>query len=201
MPRDYKPASRRRRRSARSKASPRWWWLLGGLIAGFLGGYTVYFIGTRATPDEPAQVAQTAQKPAAPAPKAAPPKAAAAEDKDAREKARFDFYTLLPEMEVRISKDALDAARGDNTRRPESSGPYILQIGSFRSHGEADNLKARLALIGVQASIQTVIINDDDTWYRVRVGPYKNLKDLQQARTSLQRNNIEYMLLSLGHDG
>ncbi|MCC6302047.1 MAG: SPOR domain-containing protein [Gammaproteobacteria bacterium] len=195
MPRDYKPAARRRRRNARSKASPRWWWLLGGLIAGFLGGYTVYFIGTQAAPEEPAQVAQ---KPAAPAPKTAPSKPAVTEDKDAREKARFDFYTLLPEMEVKISKDALDAARGGNPRKAESAGPYVLQVGSFRSYGEADNLKARLALIGVQASIQTVIISDDDTWYRVRVGPYKGLKDLEQARTNLQRNNIEYMLLQLG---
>ncbi|MCC6208968.1 MAG: SPOR domain-containing protein, partial [Gammaproteobacteria bacterium] len=66
---------------------------------------------------------------------------------------------------------------------------------------EADNLKARLALLGVQASIQTVIISDDNTWYRVRVGPYKNLKDLEQARTALQRNDVEYMLLGLGRDG
>ncbi|MBK9131852.1 MAG: SPOR domain-containing protein [Gammaproteobacteria bacterium] len=198
MPRDYKPAARRRRRSARSKSSPRWSWLLGGLIAGILASYAVYLTATRNVADK---AEQAAQKPAAPAPKTAPPKTAATDDKEAREKARFDFYTLLPEMEVKIGKDTLDAARGGNSRKPESNGPYVLQVGSFRSYGEADNLKARLALIGVQASIQTVIISDDNTWYRVRVGPYKNLKDLEQARTALQRNDVEYMLLGLGREG
>jgi len=198
MPRDYKPAARRRRRSARSKSSPRWSWLLGGLIAGILASYAVYLTATRNVADK---AEQAAQKPAAPAPKTAPPKTAAMDDKEAREKARFDFYTLLPEMEVKIGKDTLDAARGGNSRKPESNGPFVLQVGSFRSYGEADNLKARLALIGVQASIQTVIISDDNTWYRVRVGPYKNLKDLEQARTALQRNDVEYMLLGLGREG
>lgn len=198
MPRDYKPAARRRRRSARSKSSPRWSWLLGGLIAGILASYAVYLTATRNVADK---AEQAAQKPAAPAPKTAPPKTAATDDKEAREKARFDFYTLLPEMEVKIGKDTLDAARGGNSRKPESNGPFVLQVGSFRSYGEADNLKARLALIGVQASIQTVIISDDNTWYRVRVGPYKNLKDLEQARTALQRNDVEYMLLGLGREG
>lgn len=198
MPRDYKPAARKRRRSARTKSSPRWSWLFGGLIAGILVSYAVYLTATRTVMDKPEQAAQ---KPAAPAPKTAPPKTAATEDKDAREKARFDFYTLLPEMEVKIGKDTLDAARGGNSRKPESNGPFVLQVGSFRSYGEADNLKARLALIGVQASIQTVIISDDNTWYRVRIGPYKNLKDLEQARTALQRNDVEYMLLGLGREG
>lgn len=198
MPRDYKPAARRRRRSARSKSSPRWSWLLGGLIAGILASYAVYLTATRNVADK---AEQAAQKPAAPAPKTAPPKTAATDDKEAREKARFDFYTLLPEMEVKIGKDTLDAARGGNSRKPESNGPFVLQVGSFRSYGEADNLKARLALFGVQASIQTVIISDDNTWYRVRVGPYKNLKDLEQARTALQRNDVEYMLLGLGREG
>jgi len=195
MPREYKPAARRRRRSTRSRSSPRWSWLLGGLIAGILASYAVYLMATRTTADEPGQAAQ---KPAAPAPKSAPAKTPAAEDKDAREKARFDFYTLLPEMEVKIGKDTLDAARGGHSRKPESNGPLVLQVGSFRSYGEADNLKARLALIGVQATIQTVIISDDNTWYRVRVGPYKNLKDLEQARTALQRNDIDFMLLQIG---
>ncbi|MCC6208136.1 MAG: hypothetical protein IT488_08285, partial [Gammaproteobacteria bacterium] len=141
MPRDYKPSARKRRRNSRSKSSPRWSWLLGGLIAGILASYAVYLMATRTAGEKPDQVAH---KTTAPAPKATPAKSAAANDLDAKEKekARFDFYTLLPEMEVKISKDTLEAARGGNSRKTGSGGPYILQIGSFRSYGEADNLKA-----------------------------------------------------------
>jgi cell division protein FtsN len=190
MPRDYKHSSRKRRAS-RARAPTRWPWLFGGLAAGFLAGYAVYFLSTR--PDGTKAAPELAQKSAASAPK---PAAKAAEEKDAKEKARFDFYKMLPEMEVKIPKDAPVAARAD-ARKPEMDGPYILQVGSFSSYGEADNLKARLALIGVEASIQTVIISNDSTWYRVRVGPYKKLRDLQQARATLQRNNIDFMLLAL----
>lgn len=188
MPRDYKHSTKKRRAS-RARSAKRWPWLFGGLAAGFLIGYGVYFFTTHVGTKTGQEVAQKTL--------AAPAAAKPAEEKDAKEKSRFDFYTLLPEMEVKITNDALDAARG-NARKPQHDGPYILQVGSFRSYGEADNLKAQLALIGVVASIQTVIISDDDTWYRVRVGPYKNLKDLQQARTSLERNNIKFMLLQIG---
>ncbi|MGE0370902.1 MAG: SPOR domain-containing protein, partial [Gammaproteobacteria bacterium] len=158
MPRDYKPSARKRRQSSRAKPSSRWPWLFGGLAAGVLVSYAAYFLTMRAVPDTPKQAAQ---KPASkPAPQAAKPPE---EGIGAREKSRFDFYTLLPEMEVKITNDALNAARGGSSPKPEHKGPYILQVGSFRSYGEADNLKARLALIGVEASIQTVIISDDDT--------------------------------------
>lgn len=194
MPRDYKHPSKRKRRSSRGKSARRWPWLFGGLAAGFLAGYAVYFTSTHGE----GKTATGAQKPAAAA-KAAPAPAAtrAAEDKDGKEKSRFDFYKLLPEMEVKITNEALDAARG-GPRKAEHDGLYILQVGSFRSLAEADKHKAQLALIGVESSIQTVIISNDTTWYRVQVGPYKNLKDLQQARTALQRNHIDFMLLQLG---
>lgn len=198
MPRDYKQPARRKRRSSRRSAR-RWPWLFSGLAAGFLAGFVVYAVSTGGAAKKAAPAEQKTA--AAPAPKAAPPKAEQRKENkdskdDAGEKSRFDFYTLLPEMEVKISNDASTAARG--TAKKGTEGPYLLQVGSFRSHAEADGLKARLALIGVEASIQPVIISADNTWYRVRVGPYKNLQDLQQARTSLQRNNIPFMLLQLG---
>ncbi len=190
MPRDYKQPSRKRRAS-RTRAPKRWPWLIGGLAAGFLAGYAVYFLSTR--PDTAKAAPELAQKPAASAPK---PATKAVEEKESKEKDRFEFYRMLPEMEVKVPHDAPASARAD-ARKPETDGPYILQVGSFSSYGEADNLKARLALIGVEASIQTVIISDDTTWYRVRVGPYKALRDAQQTRATLQRNNIEFMLLAL----
>ena len=191
MPRDYKHPPRKRRAS-RPRSPRRWPWLFGGLAGGFLAGYAVYFFTTHASG---AATPAPAPKPATSAPKAAAP-ARPAEEADAGETTRFDFYRMLPEMEVKIPKDALDTPRS-GTQKAGRDGLYILQIGSFRSLAEADRLKAQLAFLGVESSIQSVIISNDSTWYRVQVGPYKNLKDLQQARTTLQRNNIDFMLLRL----
>lgn len=191
MPRDYKHPSRKQRVS-RTRAPRRWPWLFGGLAIGFLAGYAAYFVSTHGGPEKAAQVAQ---RPAAPAPKTAT-KAKPEADKNSGEN-RFKFYDMLPEMEVKIPKEALDAPARDGAQKPERDGLYILQVGSFRSMAEADRLKAQLAFMGVESSIQSVIISNDSTWYRVQVGP-KQLRELQQARAALERNNVGFMLLKLG---
>ena len=75
-----------------------------------------------------------------------------------------------------------------------AQGPYILQAGSFQRLEEADSLKASLALLGVEANIQTVTV-DRNTWHRVRVGPYDNLAKLKRVRGRLTRNQIDTVTL------
>lgn len=173
-------------------------WLGGGLAGGLILGSVGYYLGAQSqradvTPPPVAAVAPASQpavpKPAPTASKPAPPAAA--------QTPRFDFYTLLPEMEVEISDEKLNEAL-QALPRTADQGPYVLQLGSFRRHEEADGLKARLALIGIEASVQKVIIREDDVWYRVRIGPYDSLRDVSQLRNRLNRNNISHVLIRLG---
>src|SRR5690606_4557826 len=131
-------------------------WLGGGLAGGLVLGYAGYYLGAQvhsrdATTPAVAAVAPAAQpavpKPAPVAPKPAAPPA------PAQAPPRFDCYTLLPEMEVEIGDDKLNEAM-QALPRSADQGPYLLQLGSFRRHDEADGLKARLALIGIEASVQ-----------------------------------------------
>jgi len=136
-----------------------------------------------------------------------------------RPKPHFEFYTILPDMEVQVPDQELDAAASRETKKAssaaESAGPtkggqkaqagtaneagstYVLQVGSFRHMQEADRLKASLALIGLQAGIQSVSGGNDDTWYRVRLGPYSDLKKLNAARDRLRENGMEAMVLKI----
>lgn len=115
---------------------------------------------------------------------------------------RFDFYTILPELEVFIPEPEID--KTGRTPRPsagtmpaESKGTqYLLQAGSFRSSEDADRLKASLALLGVQSSIQSVSINND-TWHRVRIGPFSDTGRLQQTLAVLKQNKIHAMTMEL----
>jgi cell division protein FtsN len=107
-------------------------------------------------------------------------------------KPKFDFYTILPEMEVIVPDSRNKAGQSAPIDKP---GTYILQVGSFRSFGEADNLKAQLALLGVESKIETVTVNNTDTWHRVRVGPTQDLRELNKIRTRLLNNNISAILL------
>lgn len=69
-------------------------------------------------------------------------------------------------------------------------GQFYLQAGSFRGGSEADNLKARLALLGVEADVQTATVPDQGVMHRVRIGPYSSADDADHARAQLSQNGI-----------
>jgi len=58
-------------------------------------------------------------------------------------------------------------------------------------------LKARLALIGMQASIQTTTLPDRGVWHRVRIGPYGNVEELNRTRDTLKKNGIDTTLIKV----
>ncbi|KFI24084.1 SPOR domain-containing protein [Nitrosococcus oceani] len=126
----------------------------------------------------------------------------------------FEFYTLLPEMEAAVSEPKLPPSHqqpklppkesAEPTPKPQPSPSkslppeaYVIQAGSFRSYSQADKRKADLALMGVEAAIQTVTIDNSKTWHRVRVGPSTNLAKLRQIRQQLRENQIECQLFKV----
>jgi len=112
---------------------------------------------------------------------------------------KFDFYQILPNMEVNVSEWEAENNK-PNEPIADNSGVYILQVGSFEQYEAADEVKAKLALLGINADIQRVVINGRDIRHRVRVGPYKNPAKLQEARDRLLANNFDFMLLKLKID-
>jgi cell division protein FtsN len=116
-------------------------------------------------------------------------------------KPRFDFYAILPEEEVKVPEWDLKAP--PQTPQPQVPGrrpvasPYMIQVASFQRHEEADRAKARLALIGISANIQRVVINGTDVWFRVRVGPFNDANAMEGTRARLAEHNINFMLVRL----
>lgn len=101
----------------------------------------------------------------------------------------FDFYKILPgKADAVPSTDPSAQTRDSNNA---SASKSYLQIGSFQNEKEADNLKARLALLGVEAKIQSVEVQDKGLVHRVRVGPFTNSDDLDRMRVQLQQNGID----------
>lgn len=173
----------RKKTAGRRGPLPGWVWLLAGLAIGLLVALYTY-MKDRADQPAPPPVAQLPPSKAKPAVKA--------EDVKKPAKPKFDFYTILPEMEVVVPDTRTKAGPGAATEKP---GTYILQVGSFRSYAEADSLKARLALLGVESTIEKVTNGNDDSWHRVRVGPTQDVRELNKIRTRLLNNNINPILL------
>ena len=79
----------------------------------------------------------------------------------------------------------------------EAGGTYVLQVGSFRNSGEAERRRASLALLGLEAQVQTIAIDGETIWHRVQVGPYDELNALNNARIRLRENQIEAIALKV----
>jgi cell division protein FtsN len=74
---------------------------------------------------------------------------------------------------------------------------FFLQVAAFQNPSDADNMKAKLALAGIEAQIQTATLPDGKVWHRVRVGPFSNQDELAKSRAVLKENSIEANLIKV----
>ncbi len=192
MTKDYK--SSERKGGARKGGGS----LLLGILIGLLLGLGIalgvaWYINKMPSPflNRPASPSKSEAPKAAPSIAKTDEKAAKAPET----KPRFDFYKILPGTEEPATDQQLkDAQKGSAAVAREA---FFLQAGAFQSAPDADNLKARLALLGIEASIQTTSLPDKGVWHRVRIGPYTSVEELNRARDSLMQNGVETTLIKV----
>ena len=224
------------RRNGRNGTRPAWVWVVAGLAIGAVAFLVVPALmkgdgdgfarfGPRANPDaQPAPIADTEAIADTPAPAAA------------STSPQYDFYTVLPGNEVRLSDAELAAsAREEEARRaraeaqrardalegrattpppaPVSADPgttaaaaaaadtgtaagarYILQAGAFGAAGDAEEVKARIAMLGLGARVESGQANGR-TVYRVRMGPYASAGELAEAKQKLADSGLPAMAI------
>ena len=170
------------------KQVPWWIWFLGGLFCGL--GLSALVLMKQWAPQLRGGEAQVV-KPAAPAdaPAANP------------DKPKYDFYSVLPEMEVvvpdaEVKSAAATPPAADAQAATNATQRYMLQAGSFRTSADADALKARLTLMGVGATVSVQEVNVNGTeYFRVRIGPFADLHGVDAAKRSLEGNGINAIAL------
>jgi cell division protein FtsN len=107
---------------------------------------------------------------------------------------RYDFFTVLPEMEVVVPEQELSREAGPTPASGDEVESYSLQTGSFRNPVDAEQMKARLALLGSIATVHEVNINGE-TWHRVRIGPFEGARKTDQMRRLLADNDIDSLII------
>jgi len=157
---------------AKKQSGSRWVWIVLLLMLGSFAGF-VFFLDTQIDKEEKPQPVETSQ------------------EKD--DKPRIDFYSILPDrkVDIPISEEDQQAIKNPAINK-SATEEIILQAGSFQSMADADSRKAQLAFLGLEAKIKSAIVNDD-TWYRVMLGPFGANSELSRTQNLLLENNISYM--------
>lgn len=163
-----------------------------GLVLGIVGAAAVvWYINKMPTPfkQPPVQPAAEAGK----APPADGPAPLPGKPGDPVPEKRFQFYDILPgksEAQVEGATAAPEAKEKAGEAPAAAKEAIFLQAGSFQTPDDADNQKAKLALLGMEAAIQQVMVQDR-VWYRVRLGPYAKIEEVNKVRAELARQGIE----------
>jgi cell division protein FtsN len=143
------------------------------------------------------------------------PTTAAGVAKEGGDKPRFEFYQTLPGdkdgtkgnkagnvVEPKTAAKADPAAKASPTpnattsdankdaTKPPAKESYSLQAGAFQSESDAENLKAKIAFAGMEATVRPVNLPDKGTLYRVRLGPYRSLDEVNRIKAALSQNGI-----------
>jgi cell division protein FtsN len=167
-----------------------------GLFFGFLlglgvaAGIAIYFFKT---PVPFADRTRTPEKtPPAGQASSEPLKSAKTEDKP-----RFDFYRILPGQEEPVTDRQLREAAKQAAKPGAPKDTYFLQAGSFPNPADADNLKARLALMGIEAAVEPANLAEKGIWYRVRLGPYTQIDEINRLRQQLAKNGVDASLVRI----
>ena len=191
MSRDYK-----KDKSGGGRGSPMGMGIVIGLLLGLAMALAVTLYINKGTElfakkSKPADSA-TRSLPSAETPKS-PGSTTAKTEHPTNGKPRFDFYKILPGTEEAVTDKEFKRTPGSGKPREV----FYLQVAAFQNPPDADNMKARLALAGIEAQIQTATLPDGKIWHRVRVGPFSAQSELEKSRAALKENQIEANLIKV----
>jgi cell division protein FtsN len=155
-----------------SSKVPGWVWLFTGTI---LGAFITFLM--RLSELQPS------------APQARAPQQAGA-DQGAKAPAKYDFYKMLRDAEVPVTAPKNPPAKVDQNVE------YLLQVASFQSAAEAEQVRAELVLLNLSARVESSAATAGKTWHRVIVGPFANRSQLAKAKDTLLSHRYDAMLLT-----
>jgi len=191
-------------RTGTTQPSTHWSWFFSGLMAGLIVAIAGYLgvVKLEAGAAENAQLAQGSDKPAE------------------QPTFTFGFYNDLANAEVAVATppaaDAPTEAPTEVTEVPaaaptsaanpgapapvlavaETANNYLLQAGSFQNRQDAENQRARIMLLNMNANVVPGVVSGR-TFHRVQVGPFASRPSTETARDLLSENNIDSILLQI----
>ena len=149
---------------------PSWIWFISGVIVTLFVQFLFHLtqVDTSDLPNDSAE-----QKSAPVETKQAP----------AKQRPKIEFYTTLKNREVKVSDDVVK-------KREQESYNFALQAGAFKQRKDAEQQRAEIILMGLDASIESHENKSGTLYHRIIVGPFTSRSALASARNKLIANNI-----------
>jgi len=205
MTRDYKPrverraqgraAAERRRQFDRDNSVGLWRWML---ITALIIGFVVFMVYLTSEPKQQIpQLSQTIQGKAEAEKTATPQEEKKPEVMPGPKIPQFDFYTILPEKEVVVPEYEIKTRTREERVGKAKETQYIMQAGSFKTFKEADQLRTKLASMGIESKVQKAKVGSVN-WYRVKMGPYTKTASINTIRARLRQNGIDVIITETG---
>ena len=194
MSRDYKPRDQDKkiglRRQKYGKQQPKialWKWLL---IVAITISFVVFLVYLKTMPIKPINIKQSSQP--------IENKVAADHEKNPEIKLepkgpQFDFYTILPDKEVVVPEYEIKTRVREERVGKAKEAHYMMQAGSFKTAKEADNLRIKLASMGIESKVQKGKVGSVN-WYRVKLGPFAQADSISAIRSRLRQNNVDVVI-------
>jgi len=201
MSRDYKPRSQSRHNGQRSQKFERqqasiglWKWML---ITAIIITFVVFLVYLRTTGSKQTNLQQISQS--------IPNKAGAGTSKEVKKPEvkpgpkmpQFDFYTILPEKEVVVPEYEIKTRTREERVGKAKETQYVMQAGSFKTFKEADQLRKKLASMGIESKVQKAKVGSVN-WYRVKLGPYTQTTSVNTIRARLRQKSIDVIITETG---
>ncbi|MCX7096975.1 MAG: SPOR domain-containing protein [Methylococcales bacterium] len=195
MSRDYKPrpkdryAGQRKSKSERPSGVGLWRWML---ITAIIIAFVVFLVYLRSGTPKPVSA-----QPASTTPLAKTGEQAKAEQKAAEDAApkppRFDFYTVLAKKEVVVAEHEIKTRTREERVGKAKETRYIMQAGSFQTFKEAEQLRKKLAALGMESKVQKAKVGKTN-WYRVKMGPFTQTGSVNANRARLRQQGIDVII-------
>jgi cell division protein FtsN len=191
MARDYKyRASQNRKKS--QKTSVAWWKWIVIIILISLFVFFLIFLSNSTPKTKSEQQTKSISTSKQTKKTKSPPKHQNKKQKEPR----FDFYTILPETEIIVPDYEINTRSREEQFGKAKTSKYIIQAGSFRDFSEADKLRARLALMGIESRVEKAKVGKA-TWNRVKIGPYSRSSSVSSIKKRLKRNGIDVIVTEI----
>ena len=203
MSRDYKPraqgryAGQRRHKFDRKPGISLWkWMLITAIIISFVV-FLVYLRSNGAKQTNPQPISPTIANKSGAENAATSKEEKRPEVKPGPKIPQFDFYTILPEKEVVVPEHEIKTRTREERVGKAKETHYIMQAGSFKTFKEADQLRAKLASMGIESKVQKAKVGSVN-WYRVKMGPYTQTGSINTIRARLRQNGIDVIITETG---